>query len=115
MTVVVSCDGQHNPPQGVHGGQAGPPAATYKIYRDGREEKLPGVTETVLAEGEWIRGVDAGGGGYGDPRKRDPERVLRDVREGWETPERATEVYGVALERGASGEFELQGRSDGGA
>ncbi|NNL86409.1 MAG: hydantoinase B/oxoprolinase family protein [Myxococcales bacterium] len=114
MTVVVSCDGQHNPPQGVHGGQPGPPAATYKIHRDGREEKLPGVTETVLAQGEWIRGVDAGGGGYGDPRKRDPERVLRDVREGWETPERASAVYGVDLERSASGAFELQGGSDGG-
>ncbi len=45
--------------------------------------------------GEKIRGIDAGGGGYGDPTLRDPERVLRDVLERWETIERANEVYGV--------------------
>lgn len=99
MTVVVSCDGQHNPPQGVHGGEAGPPAQTFHRKSDGTEEKLPGVTETVLRPGERIRGVDAGGGGYGDPRERDPERVLRDVEERWETLERARDVYGVALSR----------------
>ncbi|MEQ8661229.1 MAG: hydantoinase B/oxoprolinase family protein, partial [Gammaproteobacteria bacterium] len=63
MTVVISCDGQVNPPQGVRGGHAGPPAATWKIAADGREEKLPGVVECVLAPGEWVRGIDAGGGG----------------------------------------------------
>lgn len=97
MTVVVSCDGQVYPPQGVRGGHAGPPAATYKIGRDGREEKLPGVVTCRLEPGEWIRGVDAGGGGYGNPLERDPARVLRDVRERWETAERAHEIYGVVL------------------
>jgi len=97
MTVVVSCDGQVHPPQGVRGGQAGPAAATYKIKRDGSEEKLPGVVECRLEPGEWIRGVDAGGGGYGSPLARDPKRVLRDVVERWETVERAREVYGVVL------------------
>ena len=97
MTVVISCDGQVNPPQGVRGGQAGPPAATYKIHLDGHEEKLPGVVECRLAPGEWVRGTDAGGGGYGDPLDRDPARVCRDVLERWETPARAREVYGVVL------------------
>jgi N-methylhydantoinase B len=86
-----------NPPQGVRGGQAGPPAATYKIHVDGHEEKLPGVVECRLAPGEWVRGTDAGGGGYGDPLDRDPARVCRDVLERWETPARALEVYGVVL------------------
>ncbi|MCC7121261.1 MAG: hydantoinase B/oxoprolinase family protein [Gammaproteobacteria bacterium] len=97
MTVVVSCDGQVHPPQGVRGGQAGPAAATYRIKRDGSEEKLPGVVECRLEPGEWIRGVDAGGGGYGNPLERDPRRVLRDVIEHWETAERARDVYGVVL------------------
>jgi len=95
MTVVVSCDGQVNPARGVRGGHSGPPAATYKIKADGSEEKLPGVVECVLQPGEWIRGLDAGGGGYGDPLQRDPDRVLRDVIDAWETLERAREVYGV--------------------
>ncbi|MGR8947434.1 MAG: hydantoinase B/oxoprolinase family protein [Gammaproteobacteria bacterium] len=97
MTVVVSCDGQVNPPRGVRGGQAGPPAATFKVSETGSEEKLPGVVECVLAPGEWIRGVDAGGGGYGNPLDRDPERVLKDVLENWETAERAADIYGIVL------------------
>ena len=95
--VVVSCDGQVFPPQGVRGGQSGPAAGTFKIFQDGREEKLPGVVACELAPGEWIRGVDAGGGGYGNPLERDPARVLRDVLERWETLQRAHEVYGVVL------------------
>lgn len=97
LTLVVSCDGQSNPPQGVRGGQAGPRAATYKIHRDGTEEKLPGVVECRLEPGEWVRGRDAGGGGYGDPLERDPARVCRDVLERWESAERARDVYGVVL------------------
>jgi len=97
MTVVISCDGQHHPPQGVHGGHAGPAAQTYKVASDGAETKLPGVVEVVLEAGEWVRGIDAGGGGYGDPLHRDPERVRRDVLERWETEDRAREVYGVVL------------------
>ena len=39
----------------------------------------------------------AGGGGYGNPLKRDAERVLHDVAEGWVSVERAKSVYGVAF------------------
>jgi N-methylhydantoinase B len=44
-----------------------------------------------------VQGRHAAGGGYGSPRERDPRRVLEDVLEGWETPERARDVYGVAF------------------
>jgi N-methylhydantoinase B len=37
------------------------------------------------------------GGGWGDPLDRDPERVLRDVRDGIVSPEAAYEAYGVVL------------------
>ena len=39
--------------------------------------------------------MSSGGGGYGPPRERDPDRVRRDVAEGWISPERARDVYGV--------------------
>ena len=97
LTVVVSCDGQVHPPQGVRGGQPGPAAETWKLRRDGTAEKLPGVVECRLEPGEWIRGIDSGGGGYGNPLDRDPQRVLRDVVEKWETQERAHDVYGVVF------------------
>ena len=48
---------------------------------------LVGTVE--LQPGERIVSVSAGGGGYGDPLERAPERVLHDVREGWVSPERA--------------------------
>jgi N-methylhydantoinase B len=38
-----------------------------------------------------------GGGGYGPPEEREPERVLRDVLEGKVDPERARDVYRVAI------------------
>ena len=58
---------------------------------------MPNVVQLVLQPGEMVRGLDAGGGGYGDPRQRDPERVRMDVARGWETSGRAREVYGVVL------------------
>ena len=101
MTVVTMCDAHVNPPQGVQGGHAGPPAQTYKVSADGTKEKLPGVVECQLQPGEWVQGIDAGGGGYGNPLTRDPERVLKDVNERWETRERAKIVYGVVLSESA--------------
>jgi N-methylhydantoinase B len=41
-----------------------------------------------------------GGGGYGPPAARDPERVLEDVREGYVSLERARDMYGVAIDPG---------------
>lgn len=37
------------------------------------------------------------GGGFGDPLERDPEAVLRDVQEGYVSPEAAWRQYGVVL------------------
>ena len=42
----------------------------------------------------------AGGAGFGPAHERDPEAVLRDVREGKVTRDRARETYGVAIKRG---------------
>jgi N-methylhydantoinase B len=39
-----------------------------------------------------------GGGGFGDPRQRDPQRVLDDVLDGLITAEEAAHDYGVAID-----------------
>ena len=44
----------------------------------------------------------AGGGGWGDPREREPERVRDDVVRGYVSHEAAREDYGVALSRTTS-------------
>lgn len=48
--------------------------------------------------GDVIRVVTGNGGGFGDPRDRDPERVRDDIRNGFITAERAAEAYGVTPE-----------------
>ena len=40
-------------------------------------------------------GVDTGGGGYGSPLDRDPAMVRVDVLEGWVSPDKARQIYGV--------------------
>jgi N-methylhydantoinase B len=47
-----------------------------------------------------------GGGGYGDPFKRDPELVRQDVIAGYVTPEAAASDYGVVV-RFTGAEHEL--------
>ena len=42
-----------------------------------------------------------GGGGYGDPIRRDPARVARDVHNGFVTPRWASALYGVVMRDGA--------------
>ena len=38
-----------------------------------------------------------GGGGFGDPLEREPEKVLNDVVDGYITIEQAKDDYGVAI------------------
>ena len=47
-----------------------------------------------------LESFSTGGGGFGDPLERDPERVRHDVRRGWVTVEKAQATYGVALDLG---------------
>jgi N-methylhydantoinase B len=52
---------------------------------------------TTLDEGDLLIGVLASGAGFGDPLRRDPHSVVRDVAEGLVTGPRARSVYGVVL------------------
>jgi N-methylhydantoinase B len=42
--------------------------------------------------------VEAGGGGVGDPRERDPEKVLHDVLKGAVSIDAAVRDYGVDVD-----------------
>ena len=50
-----------------------------------------------LEAGDLVSYRTCGGGGYGPPEERDPERVLRDVLEEKVSVERARDVYRVAV------------------
>ena len=98
LVVVLISDGQHNAPRGVLGGRDGCLAETHIIRDDVPEEKIPNFHIGLLDSSSVIRGRTNSGGGYGDPRTRDPKLVLEDVLEGWESMERARHVYAVALQ-----------------
>jgi N-methylhydantoinase B len=53
------------------------------------------VVQVTLQKGQALRGRDSAGGGYGSPLDRPPARVLHDVLEGWESRQKAREIYGV--------------------
>lgn len=91
-------DGTDNAPKGVRGGLHGAPAQQFRVTRNGAAEPLPGCAQVQILDGERIRSFSCGGGGYGPPTERDAAVVARDVREGWVTPERARQIYGVALD-----------------
>ncbi len=59
---------------------------------------------------EVIRIWSGGGGGWGDPLERDPEKVLADVAAGLVSSERAHAVYGVAITQGRVQAAETEAR-----
>jgi len=54
-----------------------------------------------LQSGDVLAYSFQGGGGYGDPIRRDPARAARDVNDGFVTAHWARELYGVVLRDGA--------------
>ncbi|HYM18566.1 MAG TPA: hydantoinase B/oxoprolinase family protein [Micropepsaceae bacterium] len=66
------------------------------------EKRLPSrYADYPLRTGDIFRLETPGGGGYGDPFAREPEKVLADVREGYVSPDHAARDYGVAIVREA--------------
>ncbi|MBM3518454.1 MAG: hydantoinase B/oxoprolinase family protein, partial [Alphaproteobacteria bacterium] len=98
MEVGYVSDGTINFAKGARGGGPGGPAQQYRRTANGDITPLAACAQVVLKDGESIISHTAGGGGYGRPFERDPERVRRDVVEGWISRERAAEVYGVVLD-----------------
>ncbi|MER9236428.1 hydantoinase B/oxoprolinase family protein [Mesorhizobium sp. M0622] len=97
LTVIYTIDGHENPPKGVCGGLAGTAASAERLDAAGQRLALPPVSLEVIQPGEWIVGTTNGGGGYGSPLEREPQRVLDDVVEGWVSVEAARNIYGVVV------------------
>jgi N-methylhydantoinase B len=93
-------EGLHHPSgRGVEGGAPGAPGELsltapsgeiYEPFSYGVERLGPRV----------LRMLSPGGGGFGDPLTRAPAAVLRDVRDGLVSPERALQDYGTVMVAG---------------
>ena len=85
---------------GVNGGKA---AGRYSVtieQPDGNQRSVPGMADgVVVTPGSVIRIVTTGGGGWGDPLQREPERVCYDVLAGIVSEQAARDDYGVVLKK----------------
>jgi N-methylhydantoinase B len=94
------------PPSGTVGGGVGGRGALV-INPDREARRLPTrYADYPLKAGDIFRLDTPGGGGFGDPHERDPQRVRDDVAEGYVTAEAAEQVYGVVL-REAEGQWQV--------
>ena len=84
-------------PYGLAGGESGTPSLVI-LDPFGERRLLPDKGEIPLVEGMLIRVCQSGGGGYGDPFRRDPDAVRRDVRDGLVSIAAAREKYAVAID-----------------
>jgi N-methylhydantoinase B len=93
------CDRERAVVWGINGGLPSMPHGL-SLHRAGAaaEEWLGSVFSDVpLGSGDIFTRPTAGGGGYGDPLERDPEKVREDVADDYVSLERARKDYGVVL------------------
>lgn len=83
---------------GLFGGKEGGLNQLELIFPDGRIQR-PKSKDVIrgIPKGTLFHEIAGGGGGYGDPFKRPIEKVLKDVRNGLVSIEKAKEDYGVAI------------------
>lgn len=96
---TVRADRRAHRPYGIAGGRPGAPSTN--LLTSGKQTRvLPTMPmEAIpLLPGDVFRHVSAGGGGFGDPRDRDPALVLADVIEEKVTIEAARRDYGVVID-----------------
>ena len=97
-TVQVRSDRQKHTPYGLYGGQASRPAEVVFNPDTPEETKMPSKFMLSSKQGDRLRMMWCGAGGWGDPLERDPQLVLEDVIEQKVSVQRAQEVYGVVVD-----------------
>jgi len=99
-TIVNVVDWIEYGPPGLFGGKPGS-RSEFILNPGPNEVHLDPRKIVVVPPGSLIRCCLPGGGGYGDPLERDPEKVLEDVRNGFVSLRKAREEYGVVIDPNA--------------
>jgi len=86
------------PPWSLAGGEDGSPNLVEIRRVDGRVERRGRFSNEKLKKGDVVRFITGSGGGYGDPRERDPLAVLDDVLNGYLSERAARDVHAVVIE-----------------
>ena len=95
--VQIRSDRMKSPPYGINGGESSQ-KARITIHAEGKDQDMPSKFLTTLNKGDVMRVEWPGAGGWGDPLKRDPNRVLEDVIERKVSVQRARNKYGVVVD-----------------
>ena len=98
IRVTLSSDRAKYAPWGLFGGQSASKSRCVVNGPDESRRTLLSKVTTDIGHDLVLETTTPGGGGWGDPRKRDAYAVLRDVIAGLVTPGRAHDVYGVAVD-----------------
>lgn len=93
------CDRERAVVWGIEGGLPSMPhGLTLRRHGSDKPEWLGSVFSNVaIGQDDEFGRPTAGGGGFGDPLERDPERVLQDVIDDYVSVERAALDYGVVI------------------
>lgn len=98
-------------PWGGHGGLPGARMVPALVNPGTpRERSIRKIDLLRLEPGDVVRIRTSGGGGYGDPLDRDPERVWADVELGFVSRDAAERRYGVVLDGGTGVDLEETAR-----
>ncbi|CAN7429215.1 hydantoinase B/oxoprolinase family protein [Bosea sp. LjRoot9] len=90
-------------PYGIQGGEPGSLSRTTVTRTDGSQLSLRSkVSGIPLTAGDIVTIETSGGGGFGDPRKRDPQRLAKDLADGMVSPQQAASLYGAEIKKGAA-------------
>jgi N-methylhydantoinase B len=99
FSVTTRIDRVHCKPWGLHGGLEAA-GNGIGIRRDGVwETDMPNakIFSVRVKKGDAYLMQSGGGGGFGDPLLREPEKVAHDVREGYVSAKSAHDLYGVVI------------------
>lgn len=90
----IASDRVNTPPWGLAGGKSARGARFTVERADGTVEHLPSKARVRFYEKDRLYIETSGGGGWGDPSKRDRGALARDVRDGLVSSQRAEAEYG---------------------
>ena len=96
VTFTILSDRDKSGAWGIMGGNESR-KAYYILNPQGEAKAMSSKTTLDLTPGDTISYQTCGGGGYGPPEERDPSLVLKDVRDGKVSVERAKSIYKTVI------------------
>ena len=85
-------------PYGLYGGYPGKPSMNFLNPTGQNDQPVQAKITMTMKRGDVLRHELAGAAGWGDPLERDPNAVLRDVRNEMISVDTARKDYGVAVD-----------------